>query len=282
MKIAVFTDTYYPETNGVVTTLLNQYRIFGNEGHDVMAFIPRHERHIRIPHVDHYEFQSLPLVVYPNMRLGFPSRGRIEKAFKSEKPDMVHIHTPFLMGCAGIRNARKWGIPVVGTYHTKMDDFAEFLTLSHRMGMVDRRKTETGVSRRMAYLWTNQVYGRCDIVTSPSRTMAGILKENGLKSRTIVLSNGIDLGLFKCKSNFTVRKKIIHFGRMSCEKNVDVLIKAMKHIRNDVVMNIAGDGPDLKRLKKSVRMMGLDQRIRFLGMISHEKLGDVVREHDFS
>jgi glycosyltransferase involved in cell wall biosynthesis len=280
MKIAVFSDNYFPEVNGLVTTLLNQFRVFGSEGHDVLVFTPRQKSHVAIPHVRHIQSQSFPSLVYPNMRVGFPSPGVVWKRFDAERPDIVHIHTPFLMGYAGIRAARKLGVPVVGTYHTKLDDFVELVSLFGLTGLAGGRQAGMAFRKRLSWLWTNAVYGRCDAVTCPTVTMDTILKEKGLARRTVVISNGVDLGLFHSKTDFSPRLRVIHFGRISPEKNIDVLIRAMPYIRQDVMMDIAGDGPDLKRLKKMVGHMRVEKRIRFLGAFTRATLAYLLRNYD--
>src|SRR3954451_24693338 len=120
MKIAIFTDTFHPDINGVARTLqqFTQYLDHQNISYKVFApdcrsneYVSSHIRRIK----------SLPFFLYPECRLALPNLFRIKAELEVFSPDIIHVATPFNMGLCGVYLAKKLTIPLVGSYHTDFD-----------------------------------------------------------------------------------------------------------------------------------------------------------------
>jgi glycosyltransferase involved in cell wall biosynthesis len=127
------------------------------------------------------------------------------------------------------------------------------------------------------------IYNKCIIVTAPSRTLIEELKNKGIKTKLIYLSNGLDRNKFKPKKEYKAKSfKILHVGRLGYEKNVDVLIKAMPFILKDfpqTKLTIVGDGPALNSLAILVKQLNLGDSVIFTGFITNNELPTIFRWH---
>jgi len=280
MKIAIFTDNFYPETNGLVTALLNQFKIMGKRGHEFLVFSPKYNKELDLWNVKQFCFSSIAIPSYKESRIGFPDKKKIKRVISMEKPDVIHVHTPFLIGRAGIKAGNKAGIPVIGTYHTKLDNFVDYVSLLELLGIGKYLSLRHSLKKKVSWLLTNAFYRHCDAVTTPTRTMRNALLKNGMRNHIHIISNGVDLGRFKARKNYKSNLRLLHVGRVSYEKRIDVILNAMKHVRKDITLSIAGSGPALRTLKKKRDNLGLRGRVRFIGSVKHDKLNELHHSHD--
>ena len=126
MRIAYFTDTYYPEVNGVANTLSRLHEYLDRQGIEHIFFAPEYadeavEREI-------FRFKGFQIPFSPNSRLAvmMPYHAIIRKKIQDYKPDLIHIVTEFTMGQEGLRIAKETGIPVVMSYHTNIEQYLEY------------------------------------------------------------------------------------------------------------------------------------------------------------
>jgi glycosyltransferase involved in cell wall biosynthesis len=122
MKVAHFTDTFYPSLNGVVTSVVNLSKALTDQGHSVTIFAP-HPPHDKDLHWDYPEIKlellpSMPALFYPDFRLSSPLSMEVLRLMNEDQPDIIHFHTPLTVGFAGILIGKMKKIPVVGTFHT--------------------------------------------------------------------------------------------------------------------------------------------------------------------
>ncbi len=139
------------------------------------------------------------------------------------------------------------------------------------------------IPQRVTWSLVNRVYGRCDIVISPSEAIKRELSKRGLAKRIEVVSNGVDLDRFARKSDFAPTGRIIHTGRLGFEKNLRVVLTAFAEIAGKnpgYELIIAGDGPARKELEKMSKDLGVDNRVKFLGMIKRDDLPQIYRSGD--
>ena len=130
VRIAFFTDTFYPQINGVSNTLCYFSRYLTQRNIDHVFFIPECKEDRGT--ADTYpvvRFPSLPFALYPQVRLAITTTYAIRKKLQEFKPDVVHIVTEFSMGFAGLSAARQLNLPVVMSYHTNFDQYLEHYKL---------------------------------------------------------------------------------------------------------------------------------------------------------
>src|SRR5690606_36062150 len=128
MKIAIFTDTYYPEVNGVARTLKRFTDYLEEQAIDVKVFAPMSDSNEYVSNHIH-RFKSLSFFLYPECRLAFPKMHQIRDELEKFSPDLIHVATPFNLGFCGSYYAKKLNIPLVGSYHTDFDFYLKYYDL---------------------------------------------------------------------------------------------------------------------------------------------------------
>ncbi|MFA5176140.1 MAG: glycosyltransferase [Candidatus Nanoarchaeia archaeon] len=279
MKIAYFTDTFVPNINGIVTSILNSSENLAKKGNKIYIFtIKPKEKNFQIPklhkNIQVFHYPRLNLIKYPDFQLAYPKLLDINKKFKEINPDIIHIHTPSIFGWAALILNNKYKKPVVGTYHTLLPDFLDYLPLP----IFNKSKT----AKRLTWGYTRKFYNKCNIVTTPSIAMKQELEKHGIKNVKF-LSNGVDLKKFHPIQSKKDGKTILHVGRIGYEKNIDVLIKAFNELlkkNKNVKLLIAGKGPDLEGLKEFTQKLGISKNVEFLGPIKHDNLPKLYSKAD--
>src|SRR3989344_1178957 len=274
MKIAVFTDTFVPQVNGVVTSILNSTTNLAKRGNKIMIFSPKIGKRLNLhKNIEIVELKSFNLLKrYKEMEVRIPTFLNVLKKVKRFNPDIIHINTPLGIGDEGFLCAKVLKKPIVGTYHTLLPDFLRHINLA---GLEKRE-----FMRYITWKYSNFIYNGCNIVTVPSKMIKKKLRKNGLKARIGVVSNGVDLNKFYKKKVKKNGITILHIGRISYEKNVDVVLQAMKLISGykKVKFMIVGGGPDLERLKNYSRKINLN--VKFTGNVENERLVDYYNKAD--
>ena len=128
MKIAVFTDTFLPQVNGVTNTLRKMMQYFADNGITCKVFAPYYEN-IETDYPSVERFFSVSLFFYPECRLAFPKTKAITSSLLSFNPDIILVMTEFTMGLAGLNLARKFSIPVISNYSTNISQYAAYYNI---------------------------------------------------------------------------------------------------------------------------------------------------------
>jgi glycosyltransferase involved in cell wall biosynthesis len=282
MNIAIFSDSFYPKIDGLTITLLNFIRLLPEKGHKIKLYVPSYgdlelkNLHENISLERHISFK---LIGYPQFRLAIPVPQKISESLKIFKPDIIHFHTPGTLGIIGINFAEKHNIPLIGTYHTYLPGFLICISPIKKIDKSDKKD----LSKKIVWRLSNRLYNKCDLVTVPSESLKDVLKENGLKTRIVPLSNGLNLEDFSTKNKYGRKCRLLHVGRMSYEKSVDVIIKSVGILSKefpDISLSLVGEGPALKSLQLLTEVLGIEKNVHFLGFVEHSKLGSVYNEHD--
>lgn len=316
MKVLYFTDTFLPKVDGISISITNFCKILSAGVNTSGESYPQFEFVICCPrygkddinqlndkvHIERFSNTYLPS--YPDIKVVMPSPGKIKKIIKNFQPDIIHIHSPGLLGLYGVRVARKYGIRLIGTYHTlvsEQDMYLSFYRLLKIDKLVDKvkklkRKLDTkdlikvekkksiNFRKKVILKVTNYLYDSCDLVISPSYLLRDQLHEFGIKKPVSVVSNGIDLSRFSGKSKkFSGTNKLLHVGRISYEKNCDIVLKAFSLIREerkDSTLTIIGEGPALDSLKTEADKLELGDSVLFAGFIENKQLPELYVKYD--
>ena len=257
MKIAVFTDTFAPTVNGVVNAVRNFDRALSARGHIVKVFTEGRSPGASIMDgAEVYKYRAFTFLPYPDFEYSVDVIGPVRDATRF-KPDIVHAHTPFVMGYCAWRVARKFKLPLVGTFHTPVDEYVVYIA--------KRSKMSQALLKKVAMAYQDWFYSRCDVIIVPAKSAAQYLH---VKNKRIeVVSNGIDLSRYSIAGRKEFRDKyglgtssvIMHGGRLSFEKRPDGVIKAMPFVLKEVPdakLVIVGKGPAKKSLETLVEKMG--------------------------
>ncbi|MDD2753718.1 MAG: glycosyltransferase [Candidatus Portnoybacteria bacterium] len=286
MRIAIFSDTFPPQTtNGVANVAYQSAKGLADRGHEVMVFTvskdaSRHNDSTR-KNLSICYLPSLPALVYGNERLSFPigfSFNRLRKF----KPDIIHTHTPFSVGLEAVMCAKFFKVPLVGTHHTFYDHYLKHIGMNHDFG------------KKLSWKLTVSYYNRCDLILSPSQSLANAMVSKGLKKLTTVLKNSIDTKLFhpvkdnetkeKLKRYFGIEdRSVAYMGRLSYEKSIDQVIKAFPLMLEEMPslkLMLIGDGPEKDKLKKLAEKLGVADNVIFTGFVYGETLARALQTND--
>ncbi|MGI8315441.1 glycosyltransferase family 4 protein [Halobacillus mangrovi] len=247
MKVAIFTDTYIPQVNGVSQTLKRLVSYLEREKIEYRLFAPQTKDNAFHSELV-YRFNSVPLFVYPECRLALPNMSVIRRNIEHFKPDLIHIATPFNIGLAGLYLGKKLNIPIVGSYHTHFDRYLQY----YKLPLVSK------------LLWRYLHWFHHSFRTTfvPSDDARKELIRHGF-SNVKIWSRGVDCdsfhpyfqeGWLKQKYSIKVPYILTYVGRLAPEKDLNTLIKIAKELPDDVSKKvhwlIVGDGPLRKSLEK--------------------------------
>jgi len=258
VKVGIFTDTYYPQVNGVTYTVRNWVDKLVERGHEVRLFYPSGDYK---PRPNEFPSRSLEFKFYRGYRMGLG----LDVMKHAKGLDVVHIHGLFNMAVTGYVVARMQHIPRVLTFHTPVDEYISYIT---------KNKAAQGVLRGMYEVWQRRLFNSCRVVTVPTGVIKERLEHMGVRNVT-VLSNGLDVGFFRRVDYAAFRKKynvpdgrVIGFcGRFGYEKHLEDLISLADGFDGTIL--IAGSGPAEEYYRK---MCSGKKNIVFLGFLSREEL----------
>jgi 1,2-diacylglycerol 3-alpha-glucosyltransferase len=287
MKIAIFSDTFYPQINGVSQFVLYKAENLAKRGHIVQVFTatsPKVKFDCEKFGFGVVNISSLPAPIYrgQGFRMAVPAGWALGKLRKFN-PDVIHTHTPFAIGIEAIFGARRLKIPIVGEHHTFYDHYLKHVLLDYNW------------AKKMSWRITSHYFNKCDLVVSPSQSLANSLMTSGLKKPVKVIPNGIDTDLFNplgedekkaIKQSYGINKlSIVYMGRVSYEKSIDVVIKAFaKFLKNDEKKNaklmIIGDGPDRKKLEELCKKLKIEKHVIWTGILRGKILAEATGCND--
>lgn len=296
MRIGYFTDTFLPRIDGVVSTVHEHSQTLSSKGHKVIIYAPTYPNVNKDENLNGVIIKrqpSIPFPAYKGTRIPFPKTLDIYKSIYKLNPDIIHIHTPGPIGLMGILLAKVLKKPLIGTYHTLFSEalvYASPNAFFKQLGIKvpDKKLFEVQkvdlFFKKITWQTVNKIYSNCDLVIAPSLPIKDLLIKQGFKKNIEVLPSGIDGRIFTPdriykKSGF----KILHVGRISYEKNVDVILKAFKIILDllpTTKLIIAGDGPALNDIKDLSYKLDIYKNIEFTGFIDRGNLPKLYKEAD--
>lgn len=286
MNIAFFTDTFYPQVNGVATSVASFAKELGSRGHRVLIVTPMAAKKIRgaewsSPGVEVLRLPSLPSIVYPDFRVSpFMGIPKEIKALKAFKPDVIHFHTTLSVSIDAVIAAKLLKVPLIGTNHiylTSKD--TEYLTFVASSESIRKVLTTFVLNYSLAF------YAVCDERIAPSKMLIQALRRTGYTRSIAHIPNPVPPACLATVSAETIQarrteyhlegKTIVHVGRLSFEKNIDGVLRVFQRVLEtepSATLLLIGDGPDRKRLEGIARDLGIADRVVWTGFIDHDRL----------
>lgn len=280
LNIGLFTETYYPEINGVANSVYMLKTELEKRGHNVYVFTtttpgsPEHEHNVfRVP--------SIPFIFISERRVGLFYQPKLAHVIKKLNIDLIHTHTEFSLGIFGRIMAKELRLPIVHTYHTIYEDYTHYLT---HVKALDRR------AKAFARTYSKVCCNTVEQVVVPTEKTKELLMRYSVHKDIAVVPTGIDLSKFdrnqfssetmnalRLKYSIKPQEKVLlYLGRVSPEKNIEEIIKAMPDYmktRENVKFAIVGSGPDLDKLVNLVQQLNLTDRFVFTGMQPWDSIG---------
>ncbi len=278
LRVGLFTEIYRPVVNGVVEAVEALADGLRGRGHQVYCFAPSMPGYaeadgpvVRMP--------SLPLPTRTPYRLTLPliSRRNVTRVIK--QLSLVHVHSPFVTGWMGMRYARRYGMPLVYTYHTQLEAYAHYVPF------------EPNATRFAASQLTRRFSNLADAVVVPTLAMATRLRELGVTVRLEVVPSGINVARFGAgRREEEVRARLgagpgdrllLCVSRLAKEKNIELLFRALAHANDSSLkLAIAGEGPLRNGLEERARECGVAGQTRFLGIVPRDNLPNLYASAD--
>jgi glycosyltransferase involved in cell wall biosynthesis len=243
VRIALFTETFLPKVDGIVTRLCHTIRHLTAHGNEVLVIAPKGAPR-RFARAKVFGMPGIPLPLYPELTLAAPGPaiGRVLRRFR---PDVIHVVNPAVLGLGGLYYSQTMGIPLVASYHTHLPKYLQHYGLGFLEGLL----------WHLLKLGHNQA--RLNLCTSSA--MVNELQEHGIE-RLHLWQRGVDTELFhpqayclgmreRLTNGEPTRPLLLYVGRLSPEKEVSrlrILLEKMPQTR----LALVGDGPGRPDLEK--------------------------------
>lgn len=279
VRVGMFTDSYLPRVSGAVRSVYATTVELRRLEHEVWVFAPRHPGAPADPHL--VAVPSLHLRRYPDFPFAIPVAPRFLARVRDLHLDVVHAHSPFLMGQAAAFLAGRTGAPLVFTHHTLYVEYLHYVPV-----------VSSTVTRPLVEWYVTAYANRCACVIAPSAAVREMLREHGVTSRIeVVPGAGPDPDAVARLDPVGVRGRfglpedeplVFTVARLAPEKSVDLVIEAFARIRAAVPARllIAGEGPSRPSLESLAAALGVGDRVVFAGMLSRDEVLSCARAAD--
>jgi len=275
----MFTNNYLPFIGGVPLSIERLRRGLTQLGHTVLIVAPRYPATAATAANENSVVRVrtlLPLGRHREFKLANIFSVRMYREVLRFRPNIIHVHHPFWLGSVGLFLARRLGIPVVYTYHTRLEHYAHYVPLP---GPLFRNLVSHAVVRRFA--------NRCDGIIVPTESAEEYLRNIGVRRRVLVQPTGIDIDKYRAVCEETINqlrikyapqgeRLLISISRLSKEKNIDFLLDAVLKLKENCNqpfrLLIIGEGPEHRRIESRIQRQGLQQVVTLLGAISPEEM----------
>ncbi|MBI2580033.1 MAG: glycosyltransferase [Candidatus Aenigmarchaeota archaeon] len=284
MKIAMFTDSYKPQVNGVVTSIEMAKKSLEKKGHDVMVFAPSVPKYTDTEGGIH-RFKSVSFMAHKEYRISAPVDFLAEN--RGFEFDVIHVHTPFSIGALALGLTRKYYVPCVGTFHTLFSEYIHYFIRPQFIGEIKEVKM---LFDKFSWRYLPWFYNQMDSIISPSESIKNLLEKKGIRKKISVVPTGIKDSMISRKTKKDCRKKfnfgsgkiVLHVGRISKEKNLAFLITSLKDIllKSDSRLVITSEGPEKPSLERLVRNLGIEKSVVFAGYMAESDIADMYRAAD--
>lgn len=273
--IGQFNDSFVPIADGVCNVVRNYARWLNQKQYGRCCVItPAYPGYTDNEDFEVLRYRSVPLPLRYPYRAGMAfSDIRFLKKIKTINFDIVHLHSPFSSGRLGFRIARRLGVPVVATFHSKYyDDFKSAL--------------KSDAAARLMLRHVVNFFNSADYVWTVSRSAVETMREYGYTGSVDVVGHGTDIGCKVKSGRAGERFKLLYVGQLVWHKNLKLLFCALKTAKEKgmrFTMTVAGEGAAQQGVKRLVQRLGLGGEVVFAGRVDdREKLAAMYSDADIN
>ncbi len=269
MRIALFTETFLPKVDGIVTRLRHTVEHLQRSGHEVIVFAPdggiTEYKGARV-----YGVTGFPLPLYPELKMALP-RPAIGHALEDFQPDIIHVVNPAVLGLAGLYYGKSLKIPLVASYHTHLPQYLQH----YNLGMLE------------GLLWEllKSAHNQAQLNLCTSTAMVEELTAHGIE-RVDLWQKGVDTELFHpelatdemrshLSQGYPQHPLLLYVGRLSAEKEIE-RIKPVLEAIPDARLALVGDGPH----RVSLEQYFAGTPTHFVGYLTGRDLGSAFASAD--
>ncbi|WP_372372878.1 glycosyltransferase [Vreelandella venusta] len=286
LRVAMISNNYFPFVSGVSVSVERLRQGLRELKHQVQLLVPRYreawqddETILRVPTVMAFGEKR-------EFRLTNPFSARFRHCLQRFKPDIIHVHHPFWLGSMGLWMGRRLRVPVVYTYHTRLEHYAHFVPLP---GALFRNL----ISHSLIKHFSN----RCQGVIVPTYSAEEYLRMIGVKTPTLIQPTGIDTAQFADTDRDALEELrhqlsidpadtvLVSVSRISQEKNIGFMLEALAELkklgRQSLRLLLIGDGPDRQTIQQHIEALALQEQVTLVGavppkeMARYYHLGDI-------
>jgi len=270
----MFTDSFHPTVDGAVVAMETVSKGLEDRGHEIVVLAPntalRPEYKRKVHYLPAVEFRNYPgyrVVISPSDMLEF---------LRQEKADVIHCHGIASMAILSLTAARMLKVPHVLTFHTMANEAIKYYSPI---------PVRDDIIIELVWTYLRNMLKRPEVVIAPSAPVKAELEENGVVMKACeVVPTGVDCKRFtpeKYDKRFMERfglsgkRVLLHVGRLSVEKRLDIVLKALAQLapdEPDIRLLVAGAGPAMSDYKEKARSLGISDRVVFAGFLSDEDL----------
>ncbi len=273
LRLAIFSDTYPPQVNGVARTLERLVRAVRARGGAVRVFCTTDPE--AQPDDDVVRYPATPFWAYPQLQFALPRFARAREELAAWRPTIVHAATPFGVGLSGRRAALAMGIPFVTSYHTSLSAYAKFYNL--------------GVLSEPGWKFLRWFHNSGRRTYCPTVAIQREIEAHGFE-RTAIWSRGVDTVRFAPSFRSAALRAelgcdddtllVTYVGRIAAEKGLPVFARAIGRLferrgARKIRIALAGDGPYMAEMQGVV-----PAEVRFVGMLSGDRLSEFYASGD--
>lgn len=294
MKIAIFSDIFYPELSGISDSVIDSAIELVKLGNSVDFYVPYHpDKNFSIANLPVQELdlgERIKIHRFFSLKYPMPTKqGRVVIptflrwiGMRKNRPDIIHTHFFWGVGLEAAVASKFLHIPLIGTNHTPITEFLKYGPLQNKF------------IEKCAKRFVSWYYNHCDFVSAPNHSILEEMQANGFKKPCGVLSNPIDVRNFfpvsseeekeKIKKEFNLSEFIVLYtGRLATEKHIDVLIRAVALAKNKIPaiqLALTGHGDSEESLRKLAAELRLENNVKFFGTLPTDKHAAIYRAAD--
>ena len=276
LRIALFTDSYLPTRDGVVSSILAYKQGLEASGHKMFIFAPEIDGAKKEAGV--FRYASVKFPPYPEYRAAiFPHVS--SSLAKKMGIDVVHCKAMITLALSAAWFAKRAKVPAMASVETMIPDGMHYILPI---------KQAEGIGRAAAWAYLRWLYSNFKLVTAPSRYTQALLAEHRIESE--LLPSPVDTERFmptnggamvKRQLGIEKKKVVLSVGRIVREKNYSFLLRVAERMRSEnAVFLLVGKGPYLEELRREVACGGLADIVKFSGFVPEELLVDYYNSAD--
>ena len=265
MRIIQFSDSFYPVMDGVGSVVFQYAQNIGTKGHECYVVAPQTDTGCRgrFP-FEIVDYMGVRMPVIKSYRVGAPVLDtHCLNRLNMIQADVVHVHTPFIAGRAGLAYAQKKNCPVVGTFHSKYyEDF--------------RRITGTDLLAKVGVKYVVKFYEKCSEVWTVSESSADTLRGYGYEGPLQIMPNGTNPCDIPEGTEAAVAAQyglgdeplLLYVGQINWKKNLECTLRACSLLKRPFRLALVGQGQHRKAVGQLAAELGLEDRLLFTGHIT--------------
>ncbi|MFD2673998.1 glycosyltransferase [Gulosibacter bifidus] len=280
LRLLIAADTFPPNVNGAATFTVNLASGMAARGHDVHVVAPAASRR-HGTWTEEYDGQQITVHRLPSdryyphdwLRYVKPWRARhhMRRVLDEVQPDVIHYQSAVVLGRAAVREGAGRGIRIIGTNHLMLENMGDHTLLPNFL---------QNIAAKIWWHDAHKTFAETEALTTPTRRAANFLEENGQLEGVLAISCGLRTTDYTPRFEPKTPRSILFVGRVTGEKQIDVLMRAFQQLNNvpDLRLEIVGGGDQKENLQKLSRELGIDDRVLFHGYVTDQELRKIYSD----